>query len=437
MNDRALATRKPSGFLARVLCPVMMATALLIPAGCGGGSSGSGEEPALVVVNFNQNLLPGVLLNSPLVFVFSAPLDPLTVNSSTIEIWTTVNSQRVDAVGRFEVDGATVTWRPQMTNQVYPLHTGGTANQNVPTMPADSGLNTLWQLGLTYNVSIASAATTPNSVKSISGRPLVEAFVSQFETAQAPNSLTVANSNSMRSVFDSRAEFFRNSMRVADPFLYSGTASPPVDYLGWLSNPAATNGENPLFVNSQIVPNGIAQWTGRDRTGLDADLNLRIQIVPPMTAQDMANNVFPAGAPREERYVSNLSGVAQGRTVPVTGIVIYLSQPIAPDSFLTATNNPKPGGGTSPNASPIRIRNTMTPDPNPTITPLTYTLSFQNDTRMQAARIECTFTQPITQGWIHVDVTTSGVKGMPGGELEGNESASDFTFIWPVRINAQ
>jgi len=150
--------------------------------GCSGGSSGTQAEPRLVVLNFNQNRQPSVLMNSPLVFTFSAPVDPATVNSNTLQIWTNIQGKRVDAQGAFEVNGATVTWFPSMTSKVYPLNVSSLP-PNSAILPGDAGLNTLDRAILSYQVLVL-ASPSPSVVRSVTGNPVQEAFSSSFDTIQ-------------------------------------------------------------------------------------------------------------------------------------------------------------------------------------------------------------------------------------------------------------
>lgn len=415
----------------RAIALSALATIATVISGCGGGSSGSSAEPSLVVVNFNHDLLPGVLLNSPLVFTFSADVDPLSINSNTIQIFASILGQRVDATGEFQVNGRTVTWFPSMTRFVYPL---GAQNPGDPLMPTDHGLNAVANQALTYSVSIPGAPSS-NTVKSNSGKALQETFSSSFQTAQGPTIGSGGNSQTVTGLFDAQAPFFRDTIRVADVLAYGGTLSPPTGYRGWLVNPASSVGENPLFIAPGFLQNGIDGWTGRDRTGAFIDARMGIAITPPLSAAEMQNNAFPTGAPAgDERFISNLTGTQLGRGREVEGVNIYFTQPLGSDSFLTMTNNPKPPTG--PNSSPIAIRVLATAgqDPN-TATEEQYTLDFLNDTELQAAFVQCTLNRQVGQGWIDVQILANGIKGMPGGQLETN-LATSFRFIWPVRVNA-
>jgi len=408
--------------------------ALLAPFyGCGnGGGGGTAAEPRLIVVNFNQNRQPSVLMNSPLVFTFSALVDPATVNSTTIQIWTNIGGKRADALGSFEVNGVTVTWFPAMTKDVYPLDTKGLP-ANSPIMPDDSGLNMLETAVLSYQVLVV-AAPSPSVVKSISGKPVQEAFSSSFDTIQGPKVFSPGNSNPLQPYFDARAPYFRDSIRVADVLAYSGSLIPSAGFRGnWLQNPGSSGGENPLYIAPGFLPAAKGDWTNRDRTGELVDEMFGIRLVPVMSANDMAGNAFPANAPtNDERFISNKVGTKQGRTVPVTGMNVYFSQPLAPDSFLTLNNAPKPT-----NTAPIAVRVLPTPETDPaTVAKEDYALAFLNDTEGQVGWANITLNKPVISGWIHIGVNVSQVKGMPGKNLEQN-FPSGFFYIWPVEIKAQ
>jgi hypothetical protein len=400
--------------------------------GCSGGSSGTQAEPRLFVLNFNQNRQPSVLMNSPLVFTFSAPVDPATVNSNTLQIWTNIQGKRVDAQGAFEVNGATVTWFPSMTSKVYPLDVASLP-PNSAILPSDAGLNTLDRAILSYQVLVL-ASPSPSVVRSVTGNPVQEAFSSSFDTIQGPQIFSPGNSTVLQPIFDPRAPFFRDTIRVADVLAYSGTLIPSGGFRGdWLQNPGSTGGENPLYIAPSYLPAAKGDWVNRDRTGELVDAMFGIGLVPPMTESEMQDNEFPVGMPRtDERFISNKNGVKKGRTVPVTGLNIFFTQPLAADSFLTATNAPKPI-----NQSPISVKVLPNADTDPATMPKEdYALSYLNDTDLQAGWANITLTKPVTTGWVFVSVIGSGVKGMPGGNLEQNFGA-EFFYIWPVLINAQ
>ena len=410
---------------------LVVALAAFVPLyGCGGGgSSGSGEEPLLLVEYFNHHQLPGVLLNSPLVFRFSTAVDPASVNINTIQIWTNILGKRADAVGTFEVNGATVTWYPQMTSKVYPL---APANPPDPIMPADAGLNTKAAGFFSYSVLVPSSPN-PNTVKSASGKTVRVAFTSTFETAQGPKSITTpANSTSVMNLFDGNAPYFSDTIRIADVIAYGGNTTPPSGYLGWLDNPLSSGGENPLYVAPGFYWGAVTNWENRRRTGELVDQILGIQLVPRLSSLDMANNVFPPGAPvLDERFVSNLLGTQKGRGREVQAINVYFTQPIAPDSFLDKNNNPK-----TYDKSPFAIKVLPTASTVPsTVTDEPFTITFLNNTDQQIALVNFTLNRVIMQGWIYIQALGNQVKGMPGGQLEENTGAA-VEYIWPVRINA-
>lgn len=403
--------------------------------GCNSSSS-SGGESRLVVQNFNQNLLPGVMINSPLVFTFSADVDPATVNSNTIQIWTTIDSKRHDAAGVFEVSGRTVTWYPQMTSKIYPLDVQ--QSNTTPIMPSDSGMNTFASNNMSYAV-LMQASPNPNTVKSVSGAPLLEAFSSTFDTIQGPVINTPGNSQVVTGIFDAKAPYFRNTIRVADVLAYGGTLVPPTGFRGWLLNPVSSGGENPMFIAPGFLTDSIngamADWTNldRDRTGELVDGLFGIQLVPALSALDMANNVFnPSGPQDDERFISNLQGQQQGRGRVVDGLNIYFTQELGCDSFLDSNGNPK-----TYNTTPFEVKVLPTAGTDPTPLPeQEFTLTFVNNTQAHAALVNLTLKSVVKTGWIYLRVVAGDVRGMPGGRLENN-FLEDFYFIWPAKINAQ
>ena len=412
--------------------------------GCSGSSS-TGGESRLVVQNFNQNLLPGVMINSPLVFTFSADVDPATVNSNTIQIWTTIDSKRHDAAGVFEVSGRTVTWFPQMTSKIYPLDVQ--QSNTTPIMPSDSGMNTFASNNMSYAV-LMQASPNPNTVKSVSGAPLLEAFSSTFDTIQGPVINTPGNSQVVTGIFDAKAPYFRDTIRVADVLAYGGTLVPPDGFRGWLLNPTSTAGENPLFVAPGFLEDPFhgakKQWTNldRDRTGEMVDGIFGLQLVPFVSKAEMdpmspfyEGYVFnPNGPQDDERFISNLQNAkssAKGRVKVVEGLNIYFTQELGCDSFLDLNGNPK-----TYDKSPFEVKVLPTASTDPTPLPeQDFTLTFVNNTQLHAALVNLTLKSVIKSGWVYLRVKAGDVRGMPGGRLENN-ILEDFYFIWPVHIDA-
>src|SRR5262245_2712264 len=101
----------------------------LATVGCGGGSASGadgGALPPMVLTNFlftDRSLTPtyptgvkGLPRNAELMFVFSADVDPSTVNDNTIEIRFGSLFQSVPK-GSFQVDGNRVMFDPTVTSQ--------------------------------------------------------------------------------------------------------------------------------------------------------------------------------------------------------------------------------------------------------------------------------------------------------------------------------
>jgi len=418
--------------LHRTLCIVMLAL-LSAAAGCR-RSSKSNDSTFLVLQEFNQAGAVSVAVNQPLEFVFNISVEPLTVDTTTIQIWRMDGSQRVDAPGAFEVVERTVTWYPQATNELYPLDTAG--NPNTPMLPGDQGLNTASTGSYQYQVLIPGFPN-PVTVRSPKGRQLPADYASSFTTAPGPAAFVPGESQTVTRLFSANVKFYRDTVRVGDVLAYSGQAYPiQQGFIGWMSSPISSGGENPLFIDPSLVTQAQSDWIGRSRTGFQVESNLRIRLVPPMTVSDMSGNAFPSGVPHsDERYVSNWQGAKEGRTVEVEGIVVPFTQPIATDSFLDPplSGTPKPY-----QTSPIQIRVTPFPTPVPWgFPPEPYTMTFVNDTDTQSARVSITLQRVIQRGWIHVSVDPRGVLAMPGGRFLEENLLNAFIYIWPVEINAR
>ena len=109
---------------------------------CSGGGSGT---PALRVLQFNfAPGFGGVHLNAPLELVFSAPVDPDSVNSDSIRIFTTTTTTQepdpgAPAVGTFLVSGNVVRFLPRIPQRAdlsdAGLRIGFTYTIQVPASP--------------------------------------------------------------------------------------------------------------------------------------------------------------------------------------------------------------------------------------------------------------------------------------------------------------
>jgi len=413
---------------------VLAAVSLLaVAAGCR-RKSGKKDSTFLVLEDFNQAGAVSVAVNAQLRFVFNITVSPLTVDTTTIQIWRMDGSQRVDAQGFFEVVERTVTWYPRQTSRLYPLNTAG--NPTTPMLPDDQGLNTASNGSFQYQVLIPGFPN-PDTVRSPKGRQLAVDYSSSFTTAPGPAAFTPGESQTATRLFRSDVAFFRDSIRVGDVLAYSGQAYPVQQgYIGWMSSPISSGGENPLYIDPGLVIQAQSDWVGRSRTGFQVDSNLGIRLDPPMTVSDMSGNAFPPGVPHtDERYVSNWQGTKKGRTVEVEGITIPFTQPIATDSFLDL---PLPGTTKPYLTSPIQIRVMPYPGPFPGWTPPEpYTMTFLNDSDTQSAWVRITLQRVVQRGWIHVFVDPRGVLGMPGGRFLEENFLNALIFIWPVEINVR
>lgn len=189
---------------------------------CGGG--GGGTNPDLALLGFNQPNVAGVALNQPLIFTFSADIDPLSITPDTLRI--------VGAFGPFfeltHVDGNLVALLPRAPN-----------------------FGNLSDVGLAPNTPYSvSMPTFPavDTIESTGGKPLLSALTYNFRTV-------------------SGAPYFIESRRA----LEHGT--PPSsggrsDDLGCLQNPT-----NALYVNPCDLSGGCFEPTGASADALPQQTN--------------------------------------------------------------------------------------------------------------------------------------------------------------------
>jgi len=408
------------------LRPLLGLLAVLSLAGCV-----PSDQPApasgLAVESFNFEAFDGVPLNGPLVVTLTHDVDPLTVNSDTIQICTTANGRRHQAQGTFVTSGRVVTWFPRMTSR--PLRAGpaseGIRDPLAPVLPEDAGLNTS-EVGLTYEIVIP-APPNPNTVRSArDSRPIREAYSATFRTMPAPSTMRAgASSGHCPALFTANAPFFRDSIRVADVLAYASGFST------WLRNPGVTGGENPLFLDPTLLASARAAWQGREVTGEWVDQVFGVQLTPRLSPADLEGNAFPPGVLLlDERLVSNRRGARPGRTREVTAIQIYLSQAVVPDPF--STDRP-----TASRSLPVQVRVLPDPSDDPDTTPPErISLSYVNVADLHTGLVTVTLSEPIRKGWIHITIDPSLVTGLPGGHLESNLGPK-WTTIWPVEIRAE
>ncbi len=408
------------------ICPVLFLLAVLAFPACDPANARSGRS-GFHLEQFNCDGIKDVPLNASLVFSFNAEVNPLTVNSDTIRIWTTLPEGRHEAEGSFLVSGCTVTWFPRMTSLTRP------ANPNRPglVVPEDAGLNTRGT-GLTYQVVIPSLPA-PNTVRSkVQDEPIRKAFASEFQTAAAPKNSGHEGPTSLEALFSGMLPYFRNTLRVADVLAYGGAGGQGQEFRDWIRNPGVTANENPLYLNPAILARARSAWRNRESTGEWVDQVFGIQLAPRLNSHEMESNAFPPGVSlRDERLISNLHGARAGRAKEVTGLHLYFTQAVAPDVFLNPDNSPRRWKD-----SPIRIQVLSSPTGDPLdVQPEPFTLTFLNNPDLHAGHVTLTFEKPIRRGWIRITLDPAAIKGMPGENMEGNEGG-EFVYLWPVKINA-
>lgn len=107
--------RQSSSLARRLLLCVASAVSLALPA-CGGGGGGPGPDGAgqgLELVTFIQNGVANVPLNEVLEFRFSEPVDPATINVSTLQVRRGPGFGQA-VFGQMQVSGSTVLFFPQL-----------------------------------------------------------------------------------------------------------------------------------------------------------------------------------------------------------------------------------------------------------------------------------------------------------------------------------
>jgi len=178
----------------------VIAIAGAILGSCSGGGSGT---PALRVLLFNfAPGFGGVHLNAPLELVFSAPVDPDSVNTDSIRIFTTTTTTQepdpgAPAVGTYVVSGNVVRFLPRIPQRAD---------------LSDAGL----RIGFTYTIQVPASPDVIEPVRVVddtpgdgvpTGRPNVESYVEFFTTLNstilpAPGDITAEpNLNSLSLFF--------------------------------------------------------------------------------------------------------------------------------------------------------------------------------------------------------------------------------------------
>lgn len=397
---------------------------LLLLASLGAGcqpDAADDSAPGLGVEAFNYADSSDVRLNAVLVLTFSAEVNPQTVNSDTIRIQAEIGGLRRQAAGSFVTNGRTVTWFPRMTSRAYPVAPPhGLADPRAPILPDDAGLNTSRE-GIVYHL-LVPAVPSPNTVRAAADHaPLVQAFRTSFRTIPAPEDVRPGDAASAAALFSAQMPYYRDPLRLADVLAYRGAATGGgLD--AWFRDPDATGGENPLFLNPSILTAARTDWRGRASSGEWVDQALRVQLLPPLTREDLALNTFPAGTgARDERLISNRLGARPGRCRPVNELRLTFTHPVVPNGLFAAT-------------APIQVRVLDRPiaDPGP-VQPVAAAIELRNDAELRAGVVTLRFTQPIRRGWIHLTIDPAVVHGPAGTHLEAN-LGDRLVYIWPVEI---
>lgn len=187
--------------------------------GCSGGSGGGGGDLALL--SFNLENVRSVFLNERLVFKFTEPIDPASVNANTIRIRYDAsmidrngdgqadnpNDTNAAPEGVFTVSGDTVFFDPKLPSDAD--------NSDPGLVPSYIPIGTSATLNIIYSVTIpAPTQSSPASVKSTRGRAIVRTFQSTFQTVFDPTFPPDISSTSFFDVFPGR------------PFIRSVEATP-------------------------------------------------------------------------------------------------------------------------------------------------------------------------------------------------------------------
>ena len=150
--------RSPRTSTALVLVAVMALA--LGAASCGGGGSGGNSD--LVLVGFNIPNIGGVALNQPLMFTFSADVDPQSITPDTLRVTGALGPNFETTV----VDGNLVALLPRSPNfEDY----------------SDAGLLP----AVRYTVDFATFPA-PDTIRTPGGQPLLAAESFQFDTDKDP-----------------------------------------------------------------------------------------------------------------------------------------------------------------------------------------------------------------------------------------------------------
>ncbi len=175
-------------FCAAILCLVVLGY------GCGSSSS----DGRLRVLSFNLDTVNGVFLNERLIFTFSAPVDPDSVNIQTIQIRYDASLLDIDGdcnpdnpannnavpEGDFVVDGNRVIFQPKIPTNTTNNDVGLFPSHKIDPDPDPNDCQRTEDLIVAYTVTIPGvSAATPDTVLSRSDKkPVVETYNAAFVT---------------------------------------------------------------------------------------------------------------------------------------------------------------------------------------------------------------------------------------------------------------
>jgi len=163
--------------------------------GCSGGSS---SDPRLRLISFNLDGVTRAFLNERLIFTFSAPVDPESVDIQTIRIRYDASMIDIDGdclpdnpannnavpEGEFIVDENRVIFQPRIPTTPGNNDVGLFPTHDIDPTPDPADCQRTQELVVTYMVTIPGfSETNPNTVVTKRDRkPLVESFSSTFTT---------------------------------------------------------------------------------------------------------------------------------------------------------------------------------------------------------------------------------------------------------------
>jgi hypothetical protein len=177
------------------LLSAFLALALTIP-GCGD----SGSDSRLEVLSFNLDRINGAFVNERLIFTFSAPVDPDSININTLQIRYDASMIDIDgdcfpdnpgnnnAVpdGDFLVDGNRVIFQPRIPSTPENNDVGLYPSHKIASNPSTSNCIRDTDLTMTYSVFIPGLSPEyPSVIRSArDGKPVQASYNSFFTTLE-------------------------------------------------------------------------------------------------------------------------------------------------------------------------------------------------------------------------------------------------------------